>query len=810
MISAIWSLPKLEELLNHSEPSVQEWAAAKVFSLYPEEGEKRLPWLLADDRPAIVMESLKHLGKTARRDLAPILRRLYHAGEPDVSARAITVLGDWQEADAVDWIKERILLKKALSSEQIIAMIYALGRIASDEAYNLLKQTEKSIQEKDSNHWQLFYSSLLRHHKMDDAKTLLEIVTDGARRDGRRRDALGLLLGEMDQQLNPSDAFFANHSALRKYWRERLDLFSAEERGAGFAPLLGSLKEFILWVTPDLVAEGMDSLEKLGALAKGLSQYEVYVFHLALDAMAGEKAKSEWLYGLACLAISALMAAIEKEIFPYPAPEADWREKAAYLVQNRPPRPGEELLEAAVIGAASREELTAFLLAVLRDAPKSWGALRAVDMLGELKAIESVPDMIQALSKADDDIFPEVVRKTLPRLGLGVVPLVLPLLGGSGFNEKFAALEVIGELPTKEGIEALIARFDSLFKEFDSFLLELLQRTGASDFLKPLEEEYRPGEAEIGRAYVHICRVNGLEPPLLKEIERVVKRADSLEEEQRSILAGDMGRWPTAVQLELSCKECGKKYSYEIKEVHLHPHAKSTAEADMTPYKQGLVIADDVRCKNCGALNRMELTQKTMSQLTAESVKIIAFRRAGIDIPSTYPVKHVQLGERHGEPLNLADVEREHLNAAELAPAKPSVQLALGKFYEYVKDFLEARQAYLRALDNDAKAVEAMAGLARLAYAEGDLKKANEWIEDCYENLEKGKIYLTKDVSEFKKAVREKRREYARELGVKPEDEPVKIRFSIDLPDHPKNSPCPCGSGKKYKLCCMKAQGGSE
>jgi len=812
MTSAIWSLPKLEELLNNSEPSVQEWAAAKLFSLYPEEGEKRLPWLLADERPAIVMQSLNHLGKKPREELVPLLRRLYVAGDGALSARAVTILGDWQIVDGVDWIKERILQKKPLAAEQIIAMIYALGRIPSEEAYNMLKQTEKSIQEKDSNHWQLFYSSLLRHHKIEDVQTLLGVILDKTRREERRREALGLLLGEMDVRLNPSDAFFVNHSALQRYWLERLEAIEAEARGAEYAPQLSALKAFILWLTPDLVLDGLDSLKNLPETTQVLSDYPMGIFHQTLDFLSKETENTEWHYGLVCLAISALMAAIDEKIFPPPPAEAHWKEKAAYLLQNRPPKPEDDPLEAEVIREANQGELIALLSAILRDEPESWGALRAVDILGELKAQETAPDILRALSTAEDDLLPETVQRALPKMGVAIVPLVLPLLDSTNLKVKSTALNMMADLPTQEGVNGLIARFASLYTEYDSFFLETISDIGSADFLKLLEEEYRPGEAEMGKAYVHICRVNGLEPPLLHEIERVVKRADAMVEEQRRILSGDIGHWPTTVQLELACKECGKKYSYEIREVHLHPHAQAVGEpeADMTPYKQGLVIADDVRCKNCGAFNRVELTAKTMAQLTAESVKIIAFRRSGVEVPSTYPVKHVQVGEREGEPLTLADVEREHLNAVELAPGKPGVQVALGKFYEYVKEFPGARQAYLRALDSDARALEAMAGLARLAHAEGDLEKAVEWIEDCYENLESGKLYVAKDASEFKKAVREKRREYARESGVKLEDKPVKIRFSMDEPDYPKNRPCPCGSGKKYKLCCMKAQGSSE
>jgi len=84
------------------------------------------------------------------------------------------------------------------------------------------------------------------------------------------------------------------------------------------------------------------------------------------------------------------------------------------------------------------------------------------------------------------------------------------------------------------------------------------------------------------------------------------------------------------------------------------------------------------------------------------------------------------------------------------------------------------------------------------------LHEALKWIESCYENLEKGSLYLTEDATVFKKTVRQKRREFARDLGTKPGDKPIEIRFKFETSDYPKNKPCPCGSGKKYKLCCMK------
>jgi len=97
-----------------------------------------------------------------------------------------------------------------------------------------------------------------------------------------------------------------------------------------------------------------------------------------------------------------------------------------------------------------------------------------------------------------------------------------------------------------------------------------------------------------------------------------------------------------------------------------------------------------------------------------------------------------------------------------------------------------------------------MAGLARLDHAAGRLREAFEWIDQCYQALDKGRFYLAEDTNAFKKMVRHTRREFARQAGEKPREQPMEMRFHIDPVDYPRNKSCPCGSGKKYKLCCMR------
>jgi tetratricopeptide (TPR) repeat protein len=494
------------------------------------------------------------------------------------------------------------------------------------------------------------------------------------------------------------------------------------------------------------------------------------------------------------------MTAVAPQRAAEPQAGDGWQRKLSYLLRGEPPRPEDEVYVDQVIQAADRPALIQELRSVLRDAPGSWQALRAMLMVGELKADGALPELIGCIAVSQDRFGHEAIHLALTKMLKPAISALIPLLDSTNPVEKRMAWNVLGNLPTEEGVKAQLVHLPEYYQEDPEHALEMMRLTGAGEFLPFVEKEYRPGELALGRAYVHLCQVNGTQTERLPEVEREAKR---LKEEEQA-----QGEWPRFIPLELACTQCSKAYHYDVREVHLHPPDKGGSESrdDLIPFHNGIVIRDDIRCKNCGTTNSMQLTLRSRDRLSAEFVKILAYARAGIKIPSSSPVVLTNWPKGDEEPATLLDLERERLKALEEHPSKPAAHLALGKFYEYVKEDGHARKAYLRALDLDTRCLEAMAGLARTDHTAGRLKEALEWIESCYEQLETGRYYLVEDQPAFKKATRDARREYARELGVKPKEAPVEIRFHMETSDHPKNKPCPCGSGKKYKLCCMPAQ----
>lgn len=808
MAAFIWSLSKLEELLDHSHTSVGKWAVVKLFYLYPTEFQRRLPRLLQDNRPQIVQTSLDFVGRESSEELLPLLKDLYLSGSEKISAKAIHVVGEWRCAEAVQWMRERILAEQPLGKEQVAAMIYALGRISEGEAYTLLKLTETAVAGKESAHWDLFYASLLEHQRTEDVESLLRVILDEERKEETRRDALGLLLAQVDPRLNPSDVFFTNHPAVDRHILKRLTAIE-EAAGAESKKTIESIRRAVALLEGDSshlvdVLYGMETTTAAGCES---CRFTKEIFDLALATLRETPGASKWQYGLVCLALSAAIRIVEEGTFPEPKSESQWQDKLDYLLRDRPPQATDQALTAEVVHQADRQELISSLSECIENHPESWGALRALEMLGLLKAVEAADSIVGMLGVLKDELSVEAAQSALLRVGLAATPWLIARLDSAHLAEKLIILDVLAQLPTEEGIGSIVPRFPVLYIESPERSLKAAYETGSKEFLPFLENEYRRGEWDIGRVYLHLCRVNEVTPDRFAEIEHDVQRGDAFAEESKRLWSGEQAHWPTAIQLELACKNCGKRYHYELHEIHQHPKKSEKEEQagqDFTPYKHGLVIVDDIRCKNCHTLNQFELTARSFAQITTESVKVLAFQRMNMQPPSYYPFKHVKVDEKDGSPVTLADVEQEHLDAVRLHPTRPAAQLALGKFYEYVKDYQSARRAYLQAVDLDARALEAMAGLARLDHAEERLQEALDWIESCYEGLDKGNFYLTEDRSMFKKMVRQKRREFSRELGIKPEDKPVEIRFRLEQAEYPKNKPCPCGSGKKYKLCCMK------
>lgn len=806
----LWSYQQLQDLLQHPAADIRTWAATALCTLYPQPAAAALETLLLSGDDALIRPALAFLRRHPEVGDAERLRRLFLEGSDAVSQEALEVAVTRQPTETVPWLKEKIAAGERLSAAQVDAMISALGRVGNQDSYALLKATEQGVKQRSMAFFERYYSALLAHRRAPDLDTLLGIAGAEQEPEKLRIAALAVLLWQINPGLRAADVFFANST-----WVNRR-LSDDATRLAAIAPAAAAATiERITTILNNLKAEtaaehGPQIAALVPAPAVGLD-WHALIAQQATAFLNRPEQSQDTRYAQAVLVLAATLAGLEPTTSVLEDPTSDWRASLTAVLQSRPIDFAADPGWQALLNRIDRDQLVAALEPMAGDATSPLGQMNAIMALGHLRAVGAVATLIKAWEQQPAKDLEEVLELALKSMGPAVVPTILGVLGSSRSELRPLLLSVCSVAPTPEVVQAVLEHLDQCYRLNPERTLRLLARIGAEAFLPFLERELRPGERDLEAAYVRLCRLNGRESEQLREAERDLKRLEKLEAAAAATSYRDLHHLPTFLTLKLICKRCDKSYQYRVGSVHLHPPApeplKERYNSDLTPYRQGLVIGDSLCCKNCGVWDEFSLSEESLAEVTGQAMRMMLLKRSKTKIPAGYPLQHVSYQERDGKPLSLLEIEQELLERVGAAPTQPQAHLALAKFYEYVKVPGEAKKSYLLALDLDQTALEAMAGLARLAEIETHYREAYQWCQRCLENLTTGHVYLVESFDEFKKALRDKRHEYARRAGIKPESEAVPIRFRVEAAAYPKNRPCPCGSGKKYKLCCMGKDG---
>lgn len=803
----LWSFDRLLELMSHPDRDVQQWAAKLVFHLYSEDAEGEIESLLSTGKKPVQMAALEYLKRHPIESCVPWLRELFCNAFPGVSAEAILVAGHWNIGEAVQWMRERILDAGKLDPIQIDAMVEALGEIGGDDAYELLKATEASARDREEKFFESYYRALLGHHRTEDINTLVDVAVSSDTSDKIRHTSFGLLLEAAGSLINPSDVVFGNVGIVRLYVDSYADLIRLLAPAESLAGMLDRLTRTTEELDPAKAIEQVSDVEELLAPVSREEGWLGGVARFCVDGAKSEGISSEAGYALVVTALMSSLTWIDERVKAEAIDRVDWRRRLDYCVQNPTVFKSDTPFWQDLTGQVARDELVDHVSKAVQEKPDEIRILNGLSILISMGAENRALDALLRSMPSRQPGFDQMVTGELLRAGPRIVPLLLPRLEVSPAQWRRVLLEVLSYYPTEETVAAIESHFQEYYSEDPTGALTMLSRTGASDFISWLDEEYREGEYEIGQALVLLSRIHRIEAERVRAVARDVERTRELVDHARDSVRFLRKDFPRAFVLPLRCGACRKIYHYEIAKVHAHPSPPRDIEkpesGDSAPYRKGFVFLDDMRCKACGALNQLLLTDESLAGLVQETTRLQVLKQANYSVPSHYPMEFVTLFGTDDDPVSLTEVERERVQQVIQRPKQPGAHVMLAKFYEYVKEMNKAKEEYLAVLNLDGISLEAMAGLARLAESAGNHREAFEWVDGCYRNLNSGRTYQVDDMAEFKKTVREKRLELARLAGVKADDQPVEIRFKMKQTAYPKNRPCPCGSGKKYKLCCM-------
>ena len=804
----LWSMNDLVRLSEHPHPEVRRWACMTMRSLYREQGVSILDRLLRDPDSDVLSEALSYLEAYPHPSYKGDLLKLYTTRNDPVVGRCASLLGRMKEDGWVKVFLKRVRSGKAKSAE-IMNAIEGLAELGTGETRSILREV------------------LTQAIRLEEPFVVEEVV-EGLLRAGE-------------------DPSFLLGFCRKKHESLAMTILSGFTQACGAEHLSeemegGQAKSFLKKKLPPVVAESLTHLEKRGlaSVAKGLrkafskenyrevmerawaemKEWKADVegrggavswsspltfSYRIMEAFCGnaEDGPPESLRPMAVAALVILSQWVDRRCFvpPFHAEEKDLFKT---LFEDRMTVETDDRLIERALETFSSETVFERSLAQLRHHPDSLGTLRALRVLGKLKDPSSIPHLVGFFKE-------KATKEALKECGeslKGMGPFLISYLEANG--NKLTAQEwknvlfVLADLPYAGADDLLIRHWDRLWIEAKKPFLVALEGIASRKFIDPLRKEWREGEVADGKTLLVLCLLYGVKDPILPQIEREVEE-DRKKRERRIQLfeeEGDLSQ-ERSLPVELRCRLCKRSYHYELRDVYILPTRK-----------EAFRIMDKIVCKNCKAVNQYEVPTEAMMAITAFAVITVQMVEEGKWDPVLSPVKFAESGLTDGRRMSFEEALKQYEKDVAKAPQDPALRVGYGNILAKMGRWEEAVAHFEEALRLDPLAVEAYYSLGEYEADQNHLSKAYEYFRKAADRMGQGHYYRTKDEDQLKEAIVTGLEKMRSALGIEETPpQPLVIlppssgeKTLHGPPSEPKvsrNAPCPCGSGKKYKKCCM-------
>ena len=409
---------------------------------------------------------------------------------------------------------------------------------------------------------------------------------------------------------------------------------------------------------------------------------------------------------------------------------------------------------------------------------------RLVWAIGALELVDLVPDLIEWANQDAADSVIDQAEVALAFLGEPAVRAVVEGWGGFDFMQKAMGRGVLKRVGGQSVSDFALERHDEMFGDPDvrrdwCALVEAAPDGRAVDLLARYVHRKQP---EIDGTYYTLCVLTGREPENLPEVrKRVLKR--------RRRATWTRSESSDRVELELACGECGEINTYLVRDIVL-----SSVEGPGPKH----FVREEFPCASCGEFPDFKLTVNGLLALTASVL------RYGAEPSRDCPFSQLDVNYR-GEKRSVAGVVEELGAALKGDPRSLVNLLRMGRVQRSLGRSARALRFYAKAMKIAPTSMEASLGVAQIAADRGEARKALDLLSRLQENEANWSFLRVDEVSPgaLKRDFSSLRRRLSAALGEPPlaEESGRKRRRTG------RNEPCPCGSGKKYKKCCMRAGG---
>lgn len=805
MAGWIWSQSDLMRLADHQKPAVRRWACERMKIRYGKSGHEILERLFKDRDPRVLLEALDYLREYPHPKFNDLLLRIHENQTGVIAGSCALILGRFKDDRWFPYYERRIRAKKADSNEMSLT-IHALGELANQDAKESLKKTLSELPEEAN--------PLLVH---DIIAALLKAEEEfsiplGAYKHFYQKWAVEILhpFTELCGSGYPVEDLKVEGKKGKWFggenWPPAVEGAFAYMKNAGFRSTAKDLRKALSQQThrraveiarasaQQIISEkGMKGDEDLFLLAThppGVNYRVLKAFKDFLDT-----APQDSILGISLAGVVILANLIEyRNLLGFKVEEKDAKSLIPILFEDRNPLKQDDEMAERIRTEMDPSEIFDHCLQQLRKFPDSYGSERALHLLGELRDPQAIPVLLDFLKGTENTDLHDACIQAMVQINGPLIDHVEQNFDRLNQHQLLEILFALQDLPHEKTADFALAHWDKLWSVAKEPFLYLLKEVASRRFIEPLRKELREGEDLEEEVFHLLGHLHGINDPLLSQIERDMAEREKESEKRLDAFEKDPveGLRQDTIKVELKCRRCGKPYHYEVGNISILSEGK-------TPQ-----IIDKIVCKNCRAINQYEITASGQMAITSHLILTAAL--AEKDQLKSYrgPLRQVESRLVDGRRMSLEEGLEHYQKEIGRNPKDPGLRVGYGNMLIQIGREEEAVRQYEEALRLDPMAVEAYACLGEFEADKGNPSGAYEYFKKAAEKMHAGHYYRSTDPEQVKEAVILNLEHFEEVLGKS--EEPVAFPPSQGMVKKEKigrNAPCPCGSGKKYKKCCL-------
>ena len=437
-------------------------------------------------------------------------------------------------------------------------------------------------------------------------------------------------------------------------------------------------------------------------------------------------------------------------------------------------------------------EVVPVLSAMLERERRTYGSVWMAKAMGRLGWGTFVDPLTVVLGEDYGDFLCEAAKEALIRIGVPAQDHLIHHWDSLDSSQRIYGVSVIGDIGGEPAAVFARDRYEELLREEPEHWCQLALSAPERRLLELLEQHLPRQQRLFDETFYQLARLLEVTHPDLELIAERVKKAQ--EDIQARRVALQRGDWfNSALMIELKCPECGDSNEYEVRNVAINPESKGT----------DLMLADEFPCASCGHWVDFEFTSGAHLAISAELLKLTA--DPGNGFAGQSKVLSTPVVFFNGKQLPVSEVIARCKAAVATNPESIADWLRLGFCYHHALSRPRYGLDYVkRALDLEPNAVEAVFQKADALALQGDEAAALQLLDQALESKQNWRFFLT-DVASPGQLTAQFANLYNELLRRLDMTDRASLHASfLGAPKKVgRNDPCPCGSGKKYKKCCL-------